>query len=71
MSNENIVVLHFLCSDKSYNQNDRDIFNTSLVSKEETCKLSQFKTDKEKSGEKTPKIHHGKFENYDQLIGQG
>lgn len=65
MSNENIDVLHFLGSDKSYNQIDRDRFNTSFASKEEACKLSQFKTDKEKSGKIKPKIHHGKFENYE------
>lgn len=39
MSNENIDVLHILGSDKSYNQIDRDRFNTSFVSKDEACKL--------------------------------
>lgn len=65
ISNENIDVLNFLGSGKSYNQIDRDRFNTSFVSKEEACKLSQFNTDKEKSGKIKPKIHHGKFENYE------
>lgn len=65
MSNENIDVLHFLGSGKSYNQIDRDRFNSTFVSKEDACKHSQYKTDKEKTGKIKPKTHHGKFENYE------
>lgn len=65
MSNENIDVLHFLGSGTSYNQIDRDRFNSTFVSKEDACKHSQYKTDKEKTGKIKPKTHHGKFDNYE------
>lgn len=65
MSNKNIDVLHFLGSGKSYNQIDRDRFNSTFVSKEDACKHSQYKTDKEKTGKIKPKTQHGKFENYE------
>lgn len=42
-----------------------DRFNSTFVSKEDACKHSQYKTDKEKTGKIKPKTQHGKFENYE------
>lgn len=63
MPNKNIGVLYFLGSGQFYNRIDRDKFNTSFVSREEVRKITQFKTDKRKSGKTKPQIHHGKFKN--------
>ena len=65
MSEDNVDVMNFLASGKSYNLHDSDRMNSSFVSKEKAKQKVENKLQTEKSGKSKSKVHHAKFENYD------
>lgn len=65
MSEDNVDVMNFLASGKSYNLHDSNGMNNSFVSKEKAKQNVENKLQTEKSGKSKSKVHHAKFENYD------
>lgn len=63
--NNDTDAMNFLASGKSYSMYDRDRMSCTHVTKEVAEQHMVEKLEKEKSRKLKPKVHHGRFENYE------